>query len=109
MAWCLEFLGKEEAEKEREREFALKLEKIWHSNPINTWDDLIFYTGANKLAECIQCPRNDTQYNAPSVSLYKDGTVWVSGAKGSTQLFKRCPYSIMYDIFMQRYKETNEK
>ena len=76
---------------------------------IETWQDLLFHTGTNLSALSIQCPRDDKQYNAPAVNMYEDGTVWVSGARGSTQMFKHCPYSLMYEIFMQRYKETEGK
>ena len=71
-----------------------------------TWSDLKFYCGASINAESIQCPRNDKQYNAPSVSFYEDGTVWVSGAKGSVQMYKNCPYWLMCEIFKQRYNEV---
>lgn len=76
------------------------------SKEINTWSDLLFFCGANQSAQSIQCPRDDKQYNAPSISFYEDGTVWVSGAKGSVQMFKHCPYSLMNEIFMQRYNEV---
>lgn len=73
---------------------------------INTWSDLLFFCGTSQSALSIQCPRDDKQYNAPSISFYEDGTVWVSGAKGSTQMFKHCPYQLMYEIFVQRHNEV---
>lgn len=71
-----------------------------------TWEDLKFYCGADYSAQSIQCPRNDKQFNAPAVNMYEDGTVWVSGARGSTQMFKHCPYWLMNEIFKQRHNEV---
>lgn len=76
------------------------------SKEIDNWTDLKFYCGASQSAQSIQCPRDDKQYNAPSISFYEDGTVWVSSARGSTRVFKHCPYSLMYKIFEQRHNEV---
>lgn len=73
---------------------------------IITWDDLLFYTGSSPSAECVSCPRKE-EYNEPSVSLYKDGSVWVSGSRGSVMMFRNCPYNLMLSIFTQRYSEVN--
>ena len=84
----------------RQDHFSLSEKKV------TNWQDLKFYCGANLTSQSIQCPRDDKQYNAPSISFYEDGTVWVSGAKGSVQMFKHCPYWLMYEIFKQRYNEV---
>jgi hypothetical protein len=68
------------------------------------WEDLLIKTGSDISALSVTCPRKD-YYNEPSVSLYKDGMVWVSGANGGVRLFKNCPYELMFEIFMQRVKE----
>jgi hypothetical protein len=71
------------------------------------WEDLLIRTGSNISAKSIACPRKD-EYNEPAVSLYQDGTVWVSGAKGSVRMFRNCPYELMFEIFMQRVKEFED-
>jgi hypothetical protein len=68
------------------------------------WEDLLIKTGGNISAKSIACPRKD-EYNEPSVSLYKDGSVWVSGAKGCVRMFNHCPYELMLEIFIQRFDE----
>ena len=75
-----------------------------------TWEDFIKESGSNFTSECISAPRRENVYNEPSVSFYKDGSVWVSGARGSVRLFNKCPYDLMYQMFIQRYNEVkNEK
>lgn len=73
---------------------------------IKDWNDFIKLVGANK-SSCIQAPSNGG-YNDPSVGFYEDGSVWVSGVKGCVRLFKKCPYDLMYKMFMQRYEETKK-
>ena len=72
-----------------------------------SWQDFLFFTGSNSSAQCVQAPRKENTYNEPSIGFYEDGTVWVSGAKGSVQMFKKCPYLLMFEMFMQRYNEVN--
>ena len=72
-----------------------------------SWQDFLFFTGSNSSVQCVQAPRKENTYNKPSIGFYEDGTVWVSGAKGSVQMFKKCPYLLMFERFMQRYNEVN--
>lgn len=72
------------------------------------WEEFLFYTGQNMAVDCVFAPRRENVYNEPSISFYKDGTVWVGGAKGSVRVFKNCPYSLMCEIYKQRYKEVVE-
>ena len=72
-----------------------------------SWDYFLQIVGLNKGTECVQAPRRDNVYNEPSVSFYKDGTVWVSGAKGCVQLFRSCPYRLMEQIYRQRKIEAS--
>lgn len=74
-----------------------------------TWEDLIILTFSPIGAESIQAPRNERSFNEPSVSFYKDGTVWVSGARGSTRLYKNAPYGLMYYMWKQRAKEVENE
>ena len=73
-----------------------------------SWQDFLFFTGSNSSDQCVQAPRKENTYNEPSIGFYEDGTVWVSGAKGSVQMFKKCPYLLMFEIFMQRYNEVQK-
>lgn len=73
--------------------------------PVESWDDFVFAVGANVHSTCIQAPRNEGVYNEPSVSFDSDGSVWVTGAHGSVRLFKNCPVSLMYQMYMQRFDE----
>ena len=74
-----------------------------------TWEDLIIWVGAPIGAESFQAPRKENAYNEPSVSFYKDGSVWVSGAKGSTRLYKNAPYGLMFYMWKQRAKEVENE
>lgn len=72
---------------------------------VNTWDDFLFAVGANIHTTCIQAPRRSEIYNEPSLSFDSDGAVWASGAHGGVRLFKNCPVSLMYQMYMQRFNE----
>lgn len=71
------------------------------------WDDFLFFTNSSLSSESVQAPRRENVYNEPSVSFYKDGSVWVSGSKGSVVIFKKCSYLLMFEMFLQRYREVN--
>ena len=72
---------------------------------VNTWDDFVFAVGANVSTTCIQAPRREGVYNEPSISFDSDGCVWAGGVHGSVRLFKNCPVSLMYKMYMQRFNE----
>lgn len=72
---------------------------------VNTWDDFVFAVGANISATCVYAPRKEGVYNEPSLSFDNDGSVWAGGAHGSVCLFKKCPPSLMYEMYIQRFNE----
>ena len=74
--------------------------------PIKNWDYFVVAVGASISSTCIHAPRQDNVYGDPSISFDSDGSVWASGNHGSVRIFKNCPASLMYQIYMQRSKEV---
>lgn len=74
--------------------------------PIKNWDYFVVAVGASISSTCIHAPRQDNVYGDPSISFDSDGSVWASGNHGSVRIFKNCPASLMYQIYMQRSKES---
>lgn len=76
---------------------------------IKTWEEFVDWAEGDIGTESISAQMKKNVYNEPSVTFYKDGSVWVSGAKGSVRLFKYCPYDLMYDIWIQRHTEVEHE
>jgi hypothetical protein len=74
--------------------------------PVESWDDFLCAVGANISATCVYAPRKEGVYGEPSMSFDNDGSVWVGGAHGCVCLYKKCPVSLMYKMYLQRFNEV---
>lgn len=68
-----------------------------------TWEELLIATGFNLSAQSIQI-NNDKARRG--ISFYKNGTVYVADCRGAVIPFKKCPYDLMFQMFLQFYKEN---
>ena len=83
--------------------------KIKPTEYIETWEEFVDWAEGDKNSESINAPMKKKVYNEPSITFYKDGSVWVSGAKGCVRIFKYCPPDLMYSIWIQRHTEVDHE
>ena len=71
---------------------------------IKTWKELMIYLDMNLSSLSISVPMKG-EYGETSLSFYEDGSVWAGNKRVSVKIFKKCPYTIMAAMFLQKHKE----